>query len=364
MHYKKIPVAILGATGMVGQRFVQLLADHPWFEIIAITGSERSVGKKYGNAVCWKMSSLLPQNIAQMAIEPTLPQIACDIVFSALGSSVAGEIEESFAKSGYIVISNSSNHRMDEDVPLLIPEVNSSHIALIEKQLQKGLGAIITNPNCSAVGIAMAFKPLIEIADIESAHIVTLQAISGAGYPGVSALDITDNIIPHICGEERKIEIELPKIFGSYENNTINNHLMQISAQCTRVPVVDGHMACISLKLKRPLAINEAIDAWNNFTSEPQKLKLPSAPQFPVIYLKDSNFPQPKMHRNFGSGMSVTIGRLQACSLLDIKFVVLSHNTIRGAAGGALLNAELLAQKGYLSALQQSKQQKLFFANC
>lgn len=364
MDQKKIPVAILGATGMVGQRFIELLIDHPWFEIIAITGSEKSVGKRYGDAAHWMMTTPIPENIADMAIEPTVPLLHCDIVFSALDSKVAGEIEDNFAKSGYLVISNSSNHRMDENVPLLIPEVNPSQLSLIENQLSNGAGAIITNPNCSAVGIAMSFKPLLGLADIESAHIVTMQAISGAGYPGVSAFDITDNIIPHIAGEERKIQIELPKIFANLQNDKLCSHPMQISAQCNRVPVIDGHTACISLKLKNPIAPEELIKAWNAFESEPQELQLPSAPKSPVMYLKEHNFPQPKMHRNLGKGMCVTIGRLRPCSFMDLKFVVLSHNTIRGAAGGALLNAELLVKKGYLATLQKSKQQTHVLASC
>jgi len=364
MHQKKIPIAILGATGMVGQRFIELLIDHPWFEIIAITGSERSVGKRYADAAHWMMTTPLPENIADMLIDSTVPILPCDIVFSALDSKVAGEIEDNFAKSGYLVISNSSSHRMDENVPLLIPEVNPSQLELVEKQLAKGTGAIVTNPNCSAVGIAMSFKPLLDIVDIESAHIVTMQAISGAGYPGVSAFDITDNIIPHISGEEKKIQIELPKIFASLEDGNLFYHAMKISAQCNRVPVVDGHTACISLKLKRPIASEELINAWNTFKGEPQKLNLPSAPKSPVIYLKEHHFPQPKMHRNLGKGMSVSIGRLQPCTFMDLKFIVLSHNTIRGAAGGALLNAELLVKKGLLSALQNSKLKNHALASC
>lgn len=343
---KKISVGILGATGMVGQKFVELLASHPWFEITALAASERSIGKRYEDAMNWSMRSTLPKAIADIPVTSCNPDLPCQIVFSGLDSSVAGEIEESFAKAGYIVISNSSNHRMDPDVPLLIPEINSDHLELIRKQ-RFGKGAIITNPNCSVIGIAMALKPLLDNWGIEAAYAVTLQALSGAGYPGVPSMDILDNVIPYISGEEAKVEKEPLKIMGSYRDNEIIPYPMKISVQCTRVSVTDGHMACVSVKLKKKADKNEILSAWKAFQAEPQQLELPIAPKQPIIYLEDERHPQPKLHRTLENGMAVSVGRLRECPLFDWKFVLLSHNTIRGAAGCAILNAELLVKKGY-----------------
>lgn len=334
---KKIAVGILGATGMVGQKFVELLSSHPWFEITALASSSRSSGKRYCDAAPWRMLTPLPSHIAHMIVSPCEANLPCDIVFSGLDSSVAKEIEAEFASHGYTVISNARNHRLDPTVPLLIPEINSSHLELIKAQ-RFGKGAIITNPNCSVIGISMALKPLVDQWGIEHAHIVTLQALSGAGYPGVASMDILDNVIPHISGEEEKIETEPLKIFGTYHNGAVSPHSMRLSAHCTRVNVSDGHLACLSVKLNSSATREEIITAWNTFPS----LKLPSAPLHPVIYLEDDNHPQPKLHRHLHKGMAVSIGRLRSCSLLDWKFVILSHNTIRGAAGCAILNAELL----------------------
>lgn len=335
---KKIPVGILGATGMVGQKFVELLAAHPWFEITALAASDRSLGKPYGDAVKWAMQGPLPDKIARMPVVSCHPDLPCKTVFSGLDSSVAGAIEENFAQSGYKVISNASAHRMHPNVPLLIPEVNSEHLKLIEGQGHSG--ALVTNPNCSVIGIALALKPLLDRWGIESVHVVTLQALSGAGYPGVPSMDILDNVIPYIAGEESKVEKEPLKILGAP---------MRISAQCTRVAVSDGHLACVSVKLKEKAKADEIIAAWREFEGEPQRLQLPSAPKHPLLYLDDERHPQPKLHRSLEGGMAVSIGRLRECSLFDWKFVLLSHNTIRGAAGCALLNAELMAKKGYLS---------------
>lgn len=345
---KKIPVAILGATGMVGQKFVELLSDHPWFEITALAASERSVGKKYGDAMRWSMAVPLAPHIAAMPVVGCSPNLPCRIAFSGLDSSVAGEIEAQFAAAGYVVISNSRNHRMNRDVPLLVPEVNSDHLELI-KQQRYGKGAIITNPNCSVIGISMALKPLQQAWDIEAASVVTMQALSGAGYPGVASIDILDNVIPFISGEEDKIETEPLKIMGAFHRDGIIPYSMRLSAQCNRVAVADGHLACVSVKLKQKASAQEIIAAWHNFAGEPQKLQLPLAPQQPVVYLDDERYPQPKLHRNLGRGMAVAVGRLRECALMDWKFVVLSHNTVRGAAGCAVLNAELLVKKGYLS---------------
>lgn len=346
---KKISVGILGATGMVGQKFVELLSSHPWFEIVALAASDRSIGKRYVEAMKWSMPSALPQKIADITVVACRPDLPCNVVFSGLDSSVAGEIEEGFAKAGYKVISNSSNHRMDPEVPLLVPEINSDHLKLIQHQ-HFGQGAIITNPNCSVVGISMALKPLLDKWGIEAVNVVTLQALSGAGYPGVPSMDILDNVIPYISGEEAKVEKEPLKIMGTCHENEkeIVPYPMHLSAQCTRVSVADGHLACVSVKLKKKAKANEIIAAWREFEGEPQQLKLPMAPKHPIIYLEDERHPQPKLHRTLEGGMAVSVGRLRECPLFDWKFIILSHNTIRGAAGCAILNAELMAKKGYL----------------
>lgn len=346
-NMKKISVAILGATGMVGQKFVELLSPHPWFKIIALAASDRSIGKRYGEAMKWSMPTALPQKIADMPVVACRPDLPCNAVFSGLDSSVAGDIEESFAKAGYKVISNSSNHRMDPDVPLLVPEINSEHLKLIHHQ-RFGQGAIITNPNCSVIGITMALKPLLDKWGIEAVNVVTLQALSGAGYPGVPSMDILDNVIPFISGEEAKVEKEPLKIMGTCQEKKIVPYPMHLSAQCTRVSVADGHLACVSVKLKKKAKANEIIAAWREFEAEPQQLKLPMAPKTPIIYLEDERHPQPKLHRTLEGGMAVAVGRLRECPLFDWKFIILSHNTIRGAAGCAILNAELMAKKGYL----------------
>jgi aspartate-semialdehyde dehydrogenase len=345
---KKIPVCILGATGMVGQKFIELLAHHPWFEIVALAASEKSQGKKYGESMRWMMASSLDPKIANMTVQACEPDLDCSIVFSGLDSNVAGTIEENFASNGFIVISNSRNHRMDANVPLLIPEVNSEHLELVRFQNFKKGGMIITNPNCSVIGLATALKPLIQLCGIEKAFIFTMQAVSGAGYPGVSSFDILDNVIPFISGEEGKVETEPLKILGKIEKGKISPYEMKISAQCNRVAVIDGHSECISIKCKNKVSSEEIIHAWNLFSGEPQTLNLPSAPQFPIIYHSDERYPQPKLHRNLGNGMTVSVGRLRPCPLLDWKFVILSHNTIRGAAGCAILNAELMVEKGFI----------------
>ncbi|NGX27302.1 MAG: Aspartate-semialdehyde dehydrogenase 2, partial [Chlamydiae bacterium] len=322
----KIRVGILGATGMVGQKFVELLSSHPWFEIVALAASDRSVGKLYGDVVKWSMPLPLPQEIAQLPIIPCEPkEFPCSMVFSGLPSSIAGEVEENFARGGCMVISNAKNHRMDPDVPLLIPEVNSEHLKLIKSQ-RFGKGAIVTNPNCSVIGIAMGLKPLLDQWGIEAVNVVTLQALSGAGFPGIPSRDIVDNVIPHIPGEEEKIETEPLKILGELQKKTITPHSMSLSAQCTRVAVPDGHLACISVKLNEKAKKSAIIDAWRKFLGEPQKLQLPSAPKHPIIYLEDESHPQPKLHRLLENGMAISVGRLQECPLLDWKFIILSHN--------------------------------------
>lgn len=344
---KKIPVGILGATGSVGQKFIELLGNHPWFEIIALTASGRSANKKYKDAVNWFLPSPFPDAIGDMIVQPTEPKLACPLVFSALDASVAGEVELEFAKAGYYVISNARNYRMESNVPLLIPDVNPSHLSLIEQQKDTP-GKIITNPNCSTTGLVVALKPLMDRFGIDAVQVVTLQALSGAGYPGVSSLDAIDNVLPFINGEEAKMETEPLKILGTLEDGSVKKADISISATCNRVPVSDGHLECISLKLNSKPEIIEIINALESYRSLPQELELPSAPLQPIHYFRDEKMPQPRILRNLEKGMAVSVGRLRNCPILDIKFTILSHNTIRGAAGGALLNAELLVAKGYL----------------
>ena len=345
---KKIGVAILGATGSVGQKFLELLAEHPQFEVKELAASEKSAGKKYKEATNWIMQKALPLNFSDMIVKECQPNLKSKIVFSALDASVAGEIEEDFAKAGYIVISNARNHRYDPNVPLIIPEVNSDHLEMIKFQ-KYGDGAIITNPNCSTIGLVLALKPLHENFGIESVNVVTLQAVSGAGYPGLPSMDIIDNSIPFIGGEEPKMEKEPLKILGRLNTKgQVDFADIVISAQCNRVAVNDGHLECVQVKLKKKPSIEEMINSWINFKAEPQKLNLPSAPKNPIYYFHEEKYPQPKIHRNLEKGMAAAVGRLRECSLFDYKFVVLSHNTVRGAAGGTILIAELLHAKGYL----------------
>ncbi len=338
---EKIKVGILGATGSVGQKFIELLSDHPWFEINELAASERSAGKKYSDAVKWIMNSPLEDRLKNMTVKKCVPELESKILFSALDSSVAGELETSFARAGYCVISNARNHRFDEDVPLIIPEVNPQHLQLVNSQ-NYGPGCIVTNPNCSTIGFVTAVKPLNDLFGIEKLNVVTMQAISGGGYPGIPSLDIVGNVIPFIPGEEEKMEKEPLKILGQFKDNRINYAGMTISAQCNRVPVIDGHTETVQIKFRNKPSLEELMDAFNNFSAKPQELNLPSAPKRPLIYLDNPFAPQPRIHSGYGNGMSVSIGRLRECSLFDYKFVVLSHNTVRGAAGNTILIAELM----------------------
>lgn len=347
-HFRdKIAVGILGATGSVGQRFVELLSKHPWFEIVVLAASERSIDKKYEEAVKWLLPTPLPKHIAEISISECKPSLSVNLVFSALDSTVATEVESAFANAGNTVISNAKNYRMHSDIPLLVPEVNSTHLELLNRQTFKG-GKIIANPNCCAVGLSMALKPLDDLFGVQAVHVVTMQAISGAGFPGVSAYDIQDNIIPYIDDEEEKLENEPLKILGKLERDHVSYALIKISAQCNRVPITDGHTQCVSIKFKKKPSKKEIIEAWRSFSSEPQKLALASAPEFPIHYFDSDYLPQPKLQRNVDKGMAITIGGLRDCPLLDYKFHLVSHNTIRGAAGGAILCAELLVRKGYV----------------
>ncbi|MFQ5814794.1 MAG: aspartate-semialdehyde dehydrogenase [Anaerolineae bacterium] len=349
----KIKVGILGATGMVGQRFVQLLADHPWFEIAALAASERSVGIPYGEACHWVVSGDMPAVVKEMVIQECEPDLDCRLVFSALPAKVAGPVEEEFAAAGYAVSSNARNHRPDPDVPLLVPEVNPDHLALIEiQQRRRGWkGFIVTNPNCSTAQLVLALKPLWDRFGITALSVVTMQALSGAGYPGVPSLDILDNVIPYIAGEEGKLEREPLKLLGRLEGEAVREAEMIISAQCHRVATREGHLEAVSVKLGREAGREEVVEALRGFRGPLQDLGLPSAPAHPIVVREEVDRPQPRLDRDEGEGMSVVVGRVRGCPLLDYKFVLLGHNTIRGAAGAAILNAELLRARGYLEEL-------------
>ena len=342
----KISVGVLGATGSVGQKFIQLLNNHPDFVVKEVAASERSEGKKYSDAVNWILPEVIPADVSKLIIKSVSSKFNSKLLFSGLDASIAGEVEEYYAKQGHIVVSNSKNHRWDKDVPLLIPEVNPDHLKLIK--LQKfGGGAIVTNPNCSTIGMVLALKPLQDKFGISEVNVVTMQALSGAGYPGVSSLDILDNVIPYIGGEEEKLESEPRKLLGILSGNKVKLANIKISAQTHRVAVKDGHLEAVQIRLKKKVSKEEIIKAWNSFTSEPQKLKLYSAPIKPIHYFEENNYPQPRLHRDIDKGMAASVGRLRECNLFDYKFEVLSHNTVRGAAGGAILCAELMLAKKY-----------------
>lgn len=347
----KYRVGILGATGMVGQRFIQLLEEHPQFEVSAAAASDRSQGKAYGDACTWRLGGEMPLTVKSMRVQAPSPPLDCDLVFSSLPGEIARETEGSFAAAGYPVISNSSAYRMDEDVPLLIPEVNHPHLGLLERQRQRysSGGFIVTNPNCSTIMLALALAPLHGSFGVEATVATTLQALSGAGYPGVPSLDILDNVIPYIGGEEEKIETETTKILGRCLDTRIEPAPMAVSAQCHRVNVADGHMAAVRVKLARKPELKEVHDLLASFRSLPQELGLYSAPPAPIVVRDEPDRPQPKLDRDAGKGMAITIGRLLHDSVLDYRFIVLSHNTVRGAAGAAILNAELLIAMGHLA---------------
>ena len=344
-----IEVGILGATGMVGQQFIALLAKHPWFKVTWLGASERSAGKAFRDAAAWRLPNPLPEDVATLQVNTAAPGNAPKLVFSGLDSSVAGEIEGAFAQAGHVIVSNSRNYRMDADVPLLIPEINADHLALLKAQDARGWkGRIVTNPNCVVVVYAMALAPLRQFG-LKTSIITTLQAISGAGYPGVPSWDILANVIPFIGGgEEEKIETETNKILGALTNGVVENHPVTISAAVTRVPVHNGHTGSIAVALEQRPDPAAVIAAWNGFRGKPQDLGLPTAPPQPIVYLTDPNRPQPALDANRDGGMTVTVGRLRRCPVLDYKFVALGHNTIRGAAGAAILNAELMHREGLL----------------
>jgi len=346
----KIRVGVLGATGAVGQRFVQLLEDHPWFELVAVAASERSAGRRYADACSWKLDTPLPAGSRDLVVQPVEPRLECDLVFSALDATVAGPAEEAFAAAGYAVLSNSRNHRMDADVPLLVPEVNPGHAALIPVQRsQRGWGGYIaTNPNCSTATLVLALAPLALRFGVKAVAVTTLQAVSGAGYPGLPSLDILGNVIPFIAGEEEKIERETRKILGTMSGDAVAPHPAVVSATTTRVPVVDGHTASVFVTLDADPGVEALEDAFRSYRALPQERGLPSAPAHPTLLAEGDDRPQPRLDLGRERGMASIVGRVRRCAVMGYKFVVLGHNTIRGAAGAAILNAELLKSEGLL----------------
>lgn len=348
MDTPNVRVGILGATGAVGQTFVRLLDNHPWFRTTAVAASERSAGRSYAQSTNWLSGQPIPDAVADLEVLPTDPQVLeCDFVFSALSSAVAEEIELDFAEAGLPVISNAKNHRMAPDVPLLIPEVNPDHLSLIETQEWDGGGFIVTNPNCSTTGLICGLHPLMSSFDVEAVQVTMLQALSGAGYPGVSALDAVGNVVPYIGGEEEKLAREPRKILGTLRDGRVEPADLAISAQCTRVPVRDGHLACVSVRFRENVTEEQVAETLRNYASPSSTQGLPSRPDAFIQVLDAPDAPQPQRHVSAGEGMTVSVGRIQNCPVNDVKFVLLSHNTVRGAAGGALLNAELLAREGY-----------------
>jgi len=345
----QIEVGVLGATGAVGQQFIALLAKHPWFKVTWLGASQRSEGKPYRDATAWRLPTPLPEDVAKLTVEQAAPGGAPKLVFSGLDSSVAGEIEGAFAGAGHLVISNSKNYRMDAAVPLLIPEINGDHLKLLDTQtaVRGWKGRIVTNPNCSVIALAMALAPLRQFG-LKTVMVTTLQAISGAGYPGVASWDILGNVIPFIDGEEEKFQPETQKILGQFKGGAVEPHPVVVSATTTRVPVHYGHTVSISAKFDQKVTPDALINAFNCFRGRPQELELPSAPPQPIVYLQERNRPQPALDVNRDGGMAVSVGRLRACPVLDYKFVALGHNTVRGAAGAAILNAELMHREGIL----------------
>lgn len=349
---KKFKAGVLGATGLVGQRLVSLLAHHPWFELAEVAASERSATKRYADAARWHLDGPIPEAARDLTVKTLDPSLDCDFVFCALDSSVAGTAEEEFARAGYPVVSNSKNHRMAADVPLLIPEVNAAHldaIPLQQKNRGYSSGFIVTNPNCSTAGLVLVLKPLADAFGLEKIFVVTMQAISGAGYPGVASLDIQSNVVPFISGEEEKMESEPQKLLGKWDGQRFIDAGLGLSAHCNRVPVVEGHMECVSLSLKKVASLNEVREALSKFEVDAALAALPSAIRHPVIVLDDEARPQPRRDVNAGDGMAAVVGRVRECPILDVKLTLLSHNLVRGAAGAAMLNAELLAARGFFN---------------
>jgi aspartate-semialdehyde dehydrogenase len=343
---RRRPVAVLGATGTVGQRFIQLLENHPWFEVAEVLASDQSAGKPYAEAVGsrWKLPTDLPATVARLKVKKPGDALRSKLLFSSLDASVAGEVESHYARAGHFVSSNARNHRMDPDVPLVIPEVNRDHLGLLERQRFKG-GGIVTNPNCSTIVVAMALAPLHRAFGVEQVLVATYQATSGAGYPGVPSLDILGNVVPYIAGEEGKMESETHKILGRLGTKGIEPADFALSAHCHRVAVLDGHLMAMSVKFRRRPTRKSLLAAFEAFRPL-AKLSLPSAPDRPVVVRAEDDRPQPRLDADRAGGMGITLGRLRPCSVLEWKFDALGHNVVRGAAGAAILNAEILEREG------------------
>lgn len=346
----KIPVGILAATGSVGQRFIQHLVDHPWFEIVALTGSERTAGRPYGEGVNWLLPGDPPPAVADMIVQPTEPNLEPRVLFSALPTAEARELEPKFAQAGYIVLTNASPFRMDPCVPLLIPEVNPEHTALISRQKEEygWDGWIVANANCSTTSIVLPLQILHQAYGVETAVVVTMQAISGAGYPGVPSLDIMDNVIPYIGGEDGKLETEPRKLCGTYANGAIEMAPFKVSAQANRVPVIDGHLGSVSVKLSQSASAEEVIKLFQTWQPPEIIRDLPTMPKSVFIYRPEANRPQPRLDRDAGNGLAWTVGGVRKCPVNDIRFLSITHNTLRGAASGSVLNAELLVKQGFI----------------
>lgn len=355
MH--KIKVGVLGATGAVGQRFAQLLADHPYFDLAVLAASERSAGKSYQEATHWILPEPLPTHLGQMTVEEMSTNLDCQLLFSALPTDSAQEWERQFAAAGYAVFSNAGAHRMDADVPLLIPEVNPDHLGLLEYQQTKrgwSRGFIVTNPNCTSMPMTIALAPLHAKFGVKTVIATSMQAVSGAGYPGVASLDVIDNIVPFVAeSEEVKMSKEPNKMLGSLNGQQIELAGVTISAHCNRVPVTDGHLVTLSVAFKDNPSLGDILEAWQTWQPLPQQLGLPSAPHPAVVIRTEPNRPQPRLDRNAGAGMATSVGRLRPCEVLDVRFIALAHNTIRGAAGGSVLNAELMYAQGMLDVFKR-----------
>ena len=343
---RPIPVALLGATGSVGQRFVQLLAEHPWFHLTRVSASPRSVGLRYAEVVRWNRPEPIPPTVGELVVQSGEELGPEPLVFSALDASVAGEIESAHAAAGVLVVTNARNHRMDAGVPLLVPEVNPEQLEL----LTRGGGGIIANPNCSTIGLVLALAPLERAFGVRRVMVTTMQALSGAGLEGLRGQVIEDNLIPLIVGEEAKLETEAKKILGCLEGGRVRAAELSVSATCIRVPVSDGHTLSVSVELDRSVELGELRGAWEAFVAPDDVRALPTAPERPLVVIDEPDAPQPRLHRDLGGGMTASIGRVRECPLFDWKFVTLSHNTLRGAAGGAVLAAELAVARGYLDA--------------
>ncbi len=348
---ERIPVAILGATGAVGQRFIQLLEGHPWFRVAALAASERRVGQRYADACRWLLEGEMPASVRDMTLRPaTAEALDCPLAFSALPADAAGPLEEELARAGVVVSSNSAAHRLDPDVPILIPEINAGHLAVLDSQrrARRWPGLIVTACNCASAPVAIVLRPLRDAFGLSHVHVVTMQALSGAGYPGLPSLDVVDNVLPFIAGEEAKVEREPRKMLGRMAGGHIEPAPFAVSAQCNRVPVRDGHTVCLSIAFERRATVDEVAEALAGYRCEADGLGLPSAPQ-PLIELRqEEDRPQPRRDRDAGRGMAVSVGRIRPCTVNDVRLVALAHNTVRGAAGGAILNAELLLAEGYV----------------